>query len=38
MFTGIIEELAQIKNIEDQRNFLEIDFTFKFPDSIRNFI
>ena len=34
MFTGIIEELAQIKNIEDQRNFLEIEILSNLSDRV----
>ena len=34
MFTGIIEELAQIKNIDDKNNFLEIEILSNFSDEI----
>ena len=34
MFTGIIEELAQIKNIDDKNNFLEIEILSDFSDEI----
>ena len=34
MFTGIIEELSQIKSIDDKNNFLEIEICSDFSDEI----
>ena len=34
MFTGIIEELAQIKNVYDKNNFLEIEILSNFSNKI----
>ena len=34
MFTGIIEELGQIKNIDDKNEFLEIEILSSFSDKI----
>jgi len=34
MFTGIIEELAQIKNIQNQKNFLKIEILSDFSNQV----
>ena len=35
MFTGIIEELAEVKNIRESKNFYEVDILSKFANNIK---